>query len=128
MSSSWTSIVTSILENGTTGYGVFSLFRVTFCCCCCCWVEFSNAISKGSFASVRIMGNSPLLGLLISQGLFSEDGICYVLTAHFSATLYICGVVCYSLAYDLCDSTKTSWVQGLYCLRDFLFVMYHLLF
>lgn len=86
-----------------------------------CWMEFSIAISKGSFASVRIEGKPPLIGLLISQGLFSEDGICYVLTAHLSAFLCICGVVCYGLAYDLCDSTKAAWVQGLYCLSE-LFV------
>lgn len=86
-----------------------------------CWMEFSIVISKGSFASVRIKGKPPLLGLLITQGLFSEDGTCCVLTAHLSAFLYICGVVCYGLVYDLCDSTKASWVQGLYCLSG-LFV------
>lgn len=47
--------MTSVLENGNTGYGVLSVFRIFFFFDC--WIEFSIAISKGSFASVRIEGN-----------------------------------------------------------------------
>lgn len=56
-----------------------------------CWIEFSIAISKGSFASVRIEGNPSISWSLYLTGLFSEDGVCYVLTAHLSAFLYIRG-------------------------------------
>lgn len=78
-------------HSGKWQHGVWGVFciRLGFFYC---QIEFSIAISKVRFASVRIDMNSPLLGLLISQHLFSEDGICYVLTAHV-CLVYLWGSV-----------------------------------
>lgn len=98
------------------GAEIETFSRVTFFFCFANYIGFHHNF------------NPPLLGLLISQGLFSEDGVCYVLTAHLSAFLYICGVVSYGLAYDLCDSTKASWVTRAVLSLWTLFVTYQLFF
>lgn len=104
--------MTCLLGAGSTRYQLLCVLKVGFVVGFFfffpCDVEVAS--SKGTFNSVRIEGTPLLPGLIFPQGLFSEESVFQVLTDPISAFLYICWLVHYDLACNLCNGSKASWI------------------